>query len=60
MGHIRIFLYAVIPDYGFFRRLWFESVDADNSGLLDAKELRQALEIGGLGYSLQQAHQFVR
>ncbi|KAG2444090.1 hypothetical protein HYH02_009032 [Chlamydomonas schloesseri] len=41
-------------------RLWFESVDADGSGLLDAKELRQAFDIGGLGYSLQQAHQFVR
>lgn len=41
-------------------RLWFESVDADRSGLLDAKELRQALDIGGLNYSLLQAHLFVR
>ncbi|GLI69624.1 hypothetical protein VaNZ11_014291 [Volvox africanus] len=41
-------------------RLWFESVDADSSGLLDAKELRQALDIGGLDYTLAQAHLFVR
>ncbi len=41
-------------------RLWFESVDVDSSGLLDAKELRKALDIGGLEYSLGQAHLFVR
>lgn len=35
-------------------------IDADRSGLLDAKELRQALDIGGLNYSLLQAHLFVR
>ncbi|GFR40610.1 hypothetical protein Agub_g1191 [Astrephomene gubernaculifera] len=41
-------------------RLWFESVDVDMSGLLDAKELRQALDIGGLVYSLEEAHLFIR
>ncbi|PNH04080.1 Peflin [Tetrabaena socialis] len=41
-------------------RLWFESVDIDKSGSLCAKELRQALDIGGLSFSLGQAHLFVR
>ncbi|KAG2497582.1 hypothetical protein HYH03_004328 [Edaphochlamys debaryana] len=41
-------------------QLWFEFVDSDRSGLLTAKELRQALEIGGLDYSLPQAYMFVR
>ncbi|GLC37051.1 hypothetical protein PLESTB_001396900 [Pleodorina starrii] len=47
------------PDLNVLQQ-WFQCVDTDGSGLLDAKELRQALDIGGLSYTLAQVHLLVR
>ncbi|KXZ45192.1 hypothetical protein GPECTOR_57g482 [Gonium pectorale] len=41
-------------------RLWFQSVDTNRSGHLDAHELKRALEMGRLNYTLHQVHQFIR
>ncbi|KAK9914792.1 hypothetical protein WJX75_000620 [Coccomyxa subellipsoidea] len=41
-------------------RQWFNAIDVDRSGQLDAEELQRALALGGLHFSLNLANKMIR
>lgn len=41
-------------------RMWFESIDTDRSGHLNASELQRALALAGLQFGVSEAHSFIR